>query len=264
MKPTRITTAIFAVAFVALAASDLAAQQGGRQGRRGGFGGGGPGGRGGDPTMGLLRVDEVKAELGITPEQDEALQKLAEQSRSARPAGGGLNFRDMSEEERKAAFEKLQTELAARAKETKEKLEEVLLPDQIERLDQISLQVRGARALNDPEVREQLKVSPEQVAKLAEVRESTQTKMREKMQELFQSGDRTGMREAFDELRKEVDQETLGVLNEDQRAQFEKMKGEPFEMPDRGFGRGGPGRGPGSGGPGSGGRRRGPPDSSNE
>ena len=74
-----------------------------------------------------------------------------------------------------AEIEKMRQEVAARTKELKEKLEEVLLPGQMERLEQISLQVRGANAISDADIREKLNVSDEQITKLAEVRQTIQS-----------------------------------------------------------------------------------------
>lgn len=258
MKRTHLATAIIAVAMVALFTADLLAQEGGRRGRRGG----GPGGRGGDPTMGLLRSDEVKVELDITEGQQAALDKLAERSRERGASGERPNFREMSEEERDEFIETMRKEQAERSQKTKELLEEVLLPAQMERLDQIALQAQGAGALENRDVREALKLSEDQIAELAETRESIQSTMREKMQELFQNGDRDAMREAFGQLREESEEKLFGVLTEDQNAQFEKMKGKPFDLPQQGFGRGGRRGGPG--GPRGEGRRRGGPGQNRE
>ncbi len=255
MKLNRFSAAILAIGMTAFLVSDSMAQEGTRR-DRGGFGGGpgGPGGRGGDPTMGLLRFEEVKTELKVSDEQQQAIDKLAEQNRASAEAGDRPNFREMSEEERGEFLEKMRRTQVELAKQTKEQLEEVLLPEQIERLEQISLQVRGAGALEDEEVREQLQMSDDQIAKLAETRQSVQTTMRERMQELFQSGDRDAMREAFGKIRAEMEEQLFGVLTDEQKSKFQEMKGEPFKMPEQAFGGG---RGPGGfGGPG-GGRRGG-------
>jgi hypothetical protein len=231
-----------------------------RGGRRGGGGFGGPGGGGGDPVSGLLRSKEVREELKITDAQDAAIQKLAEANRRKRPEG--VNFREMSEADRTAFFEKMQKEQAENAAKMKEQLEEVLLPEQIERAQQISLQVQGVRALNQADVAKKLGITAEQKAELKKVQESLQSDMREKMREMFTGGgggDREGMREKMLELRKEMEAKVLAVLTEDQRSEFEKMKGKPFEMPqDAGFGgrRGGRGGGD-AGGPDARGGRRG-------
>ncbi len=267
MKLSRIVTGLLAVALVAFMVSDTLGQEEGRRGRggpgRGGPGGGfqrgpggpggGPGGgfgRGGDITLGLLRVEEVRAELQIAPDQEEALTKLAEQARPERP---DADFRSMSEEERTAFFEKMRKQMEEKNAEMKDQLIEVLLPEQMDRLDEIALQVRGVQALSDDEVAGKLKITDAQKKELDKVREDLQTKMRDQMRELFASGDRDKMQEAFGTARKEMEDGILAVLSKDQQAEFEKMKGDPFEMPE-GFGRGGFGSrgGGGFGGPGGG------------
>ncbi|MEC7409875.1 MAG: hypothetical protein VYB72_13735, partial [Planctomycetota bacterium] len=157
-------TSLIAAGLMVLFATNVEAQrpgggQGGGfrggQGQQGGGFRGGPGGGfgsrgGGGSSMGLLRIEAVQTELEISPAQKEALDKLAEQGRGERPDFG--NFREMSEEERREAFEKMRTQAEERAKEMMGQLEEVLLPQQLERLQQISLQIRGVQALEDPEV----------------------------------------------------------------------------------------------------------------
>jgi nanoRNase/pAp phosphatase (c-di-AMP/oligoRNAs hydrolase) len=199
-------------------------------------------------TMGLLRVEEVQTELEVSPQQKEALVKMEEQARSERPDFG--SFRDMSEADRQAMFEKIRKQ----AEEAKEQLQEVLLPQQLERLDQIALQIRGVQALDDAEVAAKLEITADQKKKLVEVRESQQEKMREQMRELFQGGGGGGgdPRAAFAKVREEMEKEILTVLNAGQQKKFEEMKGEKFEMPES-FGRGGFGGGPPGGGGGRGG-----------
>jgi hypothetical protein len=269
MKISRVVTGFLAVALMVLMVSDSFAQErrgggppGGFQGRRGPGGGpgfGGFGGRGGSDMMkfGLLRMEQVQTELEISPQQKEALEKLAEQGREDRPDFGGI--RDMSESERSAFFEKMRKDAEERAAEMKAQLEEVLLPQQSDRLDEIALQVRGIQALEDEDVASKLKITETQKQKMGEVRESMGEKMREQMRAMFQGGgrpDREAMEKAradMEKLRGDIEKEVLAVLSSDQQKQFEEMKGEKFEMPE-GFGRfGGPG-GPGGGGFGRGGR----------
>ncbi len=267
MKLSRFATGFVAVALVAFVVSDVLGQDqtprrgggGGRGGAPGGFPGRGPGGPGGfggfggrpgggDMTMALLRVDEVQKELEVSPDQKEALEKLAEKARSERPDFG--NFRDMSEADRTAAFEKMRKqsdEMTAMVRE------EVLLPNQVERIDEIALQVRGVQALEDEEVAKKLTITADQKAKFASIREAQGAKMRE----MFQGGGGQGGfdREAFGKLREDMEKDMLAVLNTDQQKKFEEMKGEKFDMPEGAMGRGGFGGGPGGpGGFGGGGR----------
>lgn len=279
MKLSRFATAMLAVALVALMASTSFAQPGGGRrggggpgaggfgGRGGGFGGfGGFGGGGSDMTFTLLRVEAVQTELQIAPDQKEAITKLEEQAREERGDRGSRgdqpNFREMSDEERREFFEKRQKEQQERVAKMKEQLEEVLFPEQMERLEQIALQLRGIAALADEKVAAKLKITAEQKEKLTKVQEEMRGSMGEKIRELFSSGNRDGMREAMTKMREDMEKEVLGVLTSTQQKQFEDMKGEKFEMPEgsrigfggRGGTRGGFGGAGGRGGDGGGGR----------
>jgi len=217
------------------------AQERGRRGGGFGRGVGGPG-MGGDPALMLLRNEEVQLELQLSPQQKEALEKMAQQSRPERPEGS--DFREMDEDQRREFFEKMRAEQEERVTEMKQQLEEVLLPNQTQRLNQIALQVRGVQALSDPEVAKKLNVTEEQTKELEQVRESLRTEMQEKMRSLFSNRDRDSggdMREELGKMREEMEGKILAVLTPAQQKQFEEMKGEPFELPAgaMGFGRGG-------------------------
>ncbi|TWU56494.1 hypothetical protein Poly51_24050 [Rubripirellula tenax] len=240
-----------------LTVAAVSAQDGNRQrggGGGGGFGGrpgggGGGGGMGGDPTFTLLRVDEVRTELEISPDQEEALKKLGEQMRPTRPEG--VDFRSMSEEDRTKFFAKMQKESSEKMAEMKLQLDEVLFPEQMERLKEISLQAQGAQALGDPEVVSELKISDTQKKELDEVRESLREEMTTKMRELFSNRDgNSDMREQMTKMRSDMDEKIFAVLTPAQKTQFEEMKGEKFDLPDGalGGGRGGPGGGGDRGG----------------
>lgn len=285
MKISRIATALLAVALMAFLATDVMAQRGG--GRPGGGGGqGGPGGRGGGPgggpggrggggfgfgtpslgqmALGLLRVEEVRAEVELMPDQEEALKKMGEQGRPERP---DFNFQEASEEERQEFFAKMQKQREEQNVKMQEQLEEILLPDQFDRLQEIAVQVLDVNALTVKEVTEELKMSESQSEELKEVQTKLRDEMRAKMGEIFQGGgggDRDAMREKFAQLREENNKKVLDVLTSEQRSDFEKMKGEKFEIPEGamrnmfGGGRGGRGGGPGGGAGGRGGRGGGP------
>jgi hypothetical protein len=92
--------------------------------------------------------------------------------------------------------------------------------------------------------------------------------MRDQFGSLFQRDqsdeERQAVRDKVDALRKESDEKILANLNDEQKKQFEAMKGAKFEFPEGAFGfGGGRGRGgrPGGDGAEGGGRRR--PDGGN-
>ena len=124
-------------------------------------------------------------------------------------------------------------------------LGEVLDKDQVDRLNQIYVQVAGIAILQDPLVAKQLEISEEQVAKMREMRDE----MRSELREMARDGDREEMREKFREMNEELGEKMMDVLSDSQQGDLDKMKGKPFEMPAdamsqrRGRGRGGEGRG---------------------
>jgi Spy/CpxP family protein refolding chaperone len=218
---------------LACVASAEAQRQGQGRGGRGGFGGGG---FGADPLT-LLSNEKVQKELDLTSEQKDSVKKLADERQTqGREAFAAL--RDLSQDERRAKMDEMRK--AAQAK-----VDAILLPPQVERLKQLTLQRQGAGALSDPEVAKALNISEDQKKQLADIREAAGAQMRELFTAGGGGGDRAAMREKMTAMQKEIMGKELAVLNADQKAQFEKMQGEKFEFPAD-LGRGGPG---GRGGP---------------
>jgi hypothetical protein len=211
------TSLLTGLALVLALSSFASAQRGGGFGRDGGS------------LSGLLRSDEVLKEIEVTDEQKAELTKVLDESRGERPDFGG--FRDLSEEERAKRFAEMREAAAKRNADLKAKLEKVLLPPQMKRLNELSVQRQGVSALSNPEVAAALKLTDMQKETLA----ATIEKNGQKMRELFQgAGDnREGLREKMEQLRKESNEAVLGVLSEEQKKQFEEMKGEAFEFPQR-------------------------------
>jgi len=234
----------------------------GGPGGPGGFGGpGGPGGmmgmgaRGGAGNLiGLLGREEVRNEIEMMPDQVAGLRKLAERQRPERP---DFDFRNASDEDRAAFAAKMQAQQAERAADVKAALEELLLPNQFERLEQIAIQAQGAAALMTPEVAEKLGLSKEVTAAMTKDMEASVEKGREMMQAAMRDRDRDreaagGVREKIAEMRKELETKLVAHLSDEQKSKFEEMKGKPFELAPMTFG----GRGPGGEGRGPGGEGR--------
>lgn len=279
---------------VAMISSTAEAQRGGRGGgpqgggQRGGFQGGGfqrggsPfGGRGGAPTIGrsqLLRSEDVQKELNVSDAQMDTIKEAMEAFRKDREGSRPdfSSFRDMSQEERTAAMQKLREEAEKASKEADAVLEALLEPAQVKRLDQIAFQVKSqagmAALLQSEELRKELSLTDEQTAKLTAIKEKADEATRaagEEMRNAFRGGGDGGerpdprammeeMRKKMEASRKAVDTEVMAVLNDGQKAKIEEMKGEAFEVDMRslmgGRGRGGATRGGGRGGDAGGGR----------
>lgn len=243
------------------------AQDGRGRGGRGARGGGafGSGFFGGGPgqvdlaqlQVLLLRNEDVHAELEMMPDQLEGLRKLAERQRGDRQQGrGDFDFRSASEQERRERFEQMQQQQAERAQETLEHLEELLLPAQLERLQQIAIQQAGEMALVNDDVAQQLGLSGEQVAAMKKDIEANSEKMRASVEPLLRERNFEAMREKAEAMRSQLTEKLLARLTSEQRAEFESLKGAPVELSQRGFGRRGGGAGFRGGRP-DGGQRRG-------
>ncbi len=133
------------------------------------------------------------------------------------------------------SLERIETEMAA--------LKDVLLEHQINRLNEIYVQVAGPGAFADPLIARELGISEDQHQQLRD----KQQEMREQVREMMQSGDRESMREQIGEMRTQMSSDLMAVLTDDQRATLETIKGAAFEMPEGAMRRPGSGRRPGGG-----------------
>jgi len=268
-----LRAAIFSLTVAVLAGSVLEAQeanpQGGRPegGQRGGRGPGGGFPGGGFPGGGrmdkatLLGIAQVQKELEIGEDQlffvKELVASQREKSSALRSSLG--DFRQMSDEERTKAFADMQAKREKQSAEADAEIEAFLSEDQRTRLDQISVQVRGTRALSDDDVATKLGVTDSQKEQFKTITDGQREEMRTVFESLRggnQGGgdaggnagrgrgnfDSTAMRTKMEELTKKTDAKILDVLTADQKAKFAAMKGKAFEL-DRsalfGGGRGG-------------------------
>lgn len=244
--------------------SSRGGRDGGRDGARGRDGGGGfrggPGAGGGmfggpgggDSEIGLLRSEEVRQELELMPDQEDAIGAIGKRSESTDRGGFDprqFDFRNASEEERIEMFKKMQAARKEQASKQREQLGKILLPEQMGRLQQINLQTQGIAALAETDVQKQLGITETQTEKLQQIRSDQETKMRDSMREMWQSGDRDGIREKAMKMRDEVETLVLKELTPAQKQKWDEMKGKPFDLtvlrrPDAGRGPAGSGRGP--------------------
>lgn len=215
----------------------------------------GPGGFGaGMGMLGLLRLEQVRDELGITEEQQAKLQELGRQlMESGRERFQGL--RDLPEEQRRARLQELMEQARA---EMEEQIGKVLTADQMKRLRQIALQQElqapgGVRALARKDVAAALGLTEEQVRKINALADSIQ----EQMRGMFRPGagpeEREQLRQKMEELRANARKEVEQILTQEQLGKLKELLGAPFRIemgpgfgPPRGEGAPrGPQRGPG-------------------
>ena len=218
----------FALVVLATAASVAQAQGGGRRGGRG------------VSSLMLLQSEQVQKELELTDDQKTSATKLAEEYRPGGGGGGG----NTSPEDRQKRREELQ-----------KKVNDILTPQQQQRLDEIVLQVsvkiQPSQALSDAKIAEKLQLTEDQKQQLTDIT----SEYRQKTMDLFQGGGPPD-RDAMTKLRTEQSDKTMTVLTADQKDQLTKLQGKTLEIDAgqllRGFGRGRNRDGGGGGGNGGG------------
>jgi Spy/CpxP family protein refolding chaperone len=193
----RLTQIALVAAVAALSASPALAQRGGF----GGFGGG---------EIFLLGQKSVQEELKMT---DAQVKKVAELAEKQRESFQGL--RDLSQEERRTKMQEL-------TKANDKAISEILKPEQLKRVKQISLQRQGARAVNNEEVAKSLKITDSQKEKIREI----QTKAREETQGLGFDEDGRKKRQ---EVMQATNEKIMGVLTAEQKTKLKEMQGETFK-----------------------------------
>lgn len=225
--------ALIAMTVLSVAALDAEAQRGG--GRGGPGGGRGPGGGGGGSSvLELLRRDEVKGEVGLTEDQEKALTEMQSGLRDS------PEFREImdrsrtarSDEERRAIFGEMRTVM-------QKKVDAIIRPEQRSRLDQLSLQRQGFRALADPDMAGQFNISSDQQAKISELNQKYEEARREFRFNRDMSEEERDAK--TDALRAEFEKNASAILSSQQLQAFEQKKGKPFAFADT---QGGPPGGP--------------------
>jgi len=169
----------------------------------GGFGGG---------SLFLLTQKSVQEELKMTEEQVKKATDLQEKQRE-----NFKGFKDLSKEEIKSKMEE-------RTKETKKAVDDILKPEQVKRLKQISIQQAGARAYSDPEVVEALKITDEQKEKIKGIQEDSFKEMPKRGE-----GDREENAKKIEAIRKATKEKVEGVLSAEHKSKLKDLTGEPFK-----------------------------------
>jgi hypothetical protein len=211
-----LSKTIVALGLVALMAGPALAQQGRGGGGGRGFGGGGIG-------M-LLNNASVQQELKLEPAQIEKAKAVAEKAREKFTASRD-SLQSLQGEER---FKKL-AELNKEANEEANKAAAAFLhKDQIHRLHQIHHQVQGAQAFTEEHVQNRLKLTDAQKSDIDSIVQSSNSGMRELMQNM--QSDPEGTRAKLAEHRKETLAKVESKLTHDQKAEYKEMLGAPYEI----------------------------------
>jgi hypothetical protein len=187
----------------------------------------------------LLSSEAVQKELTLNDDQKKEIADLATQLRQdAIEIFSGLQ--DLNPEEQKEQMPEIIKMIGEKGKEVQTKVDKVLDAKQVARMKELSIQSRGATALEDEEIVAALKIDDAQQKKLAELREEGNAAMQEAIEGLRAGGgDQGEIRKKIGELRKSLSEKALAALTPAQREQFDKLKGAEFKFP-QGGGRGFP------------------------
>jgi hypothetical protein len=181
----------------------------------------------------LVQNRLVQQAIDVTDQQAASIARLADESRG-RSAGIRYGSLSMSRDERERNASEARARREEQTEEIRAKLAGILSSVQLQRLGQISIQLRGVSALRDPNVATALGLTEDQRTELDTVDDKINGLMRSHTRELFRSGNGDGVRQAMETIRKQADEELVAVLTTEQKLKFEELKGEPFQMPDDG------------------------------
>ncbi len=243
-----LSLGVVALSIAFVSASVAEAQQ------RGGFG------RGGADKISLVGNSQIRTELKISEEQQFFVDELlADHRAKTREAFSGIDFssfRDKPEDERRKVMEEINAKRQKIVKQNEEVLVEFLTEAQNKRLSEITLQLRGTRALADADVAKQLDLSESQTEKIRAALKTADDERRK----LFEAGRRrpegdrpeggerrrpgggfdfSAIREKMEAARKKTDESVLAVLSPEQKKKYESLKGAAFTLERRGRERGG-------------------------
>jgi hypothetical protein len=201
--------------FLALSAAGVLAQgQGGRAG----------GDSPNEPTY-LLASESVEQELALSDEQKLRLQRLREQEEQrARTFFRGMI--GMSQEQ-------IQAKLDKRANVERAKIEKVLTPEQMRRLNEINVRAAGVTALGFDEVAEELALTADQRTRLRALGDDS----RRQLMELYANDGAAPEGQAGNERKQKQEEivaararKAMAVLTKEQKEKLAKLQGDPFDV----------------------------------
>jgi hypothetical protein len=206
------------------------------------------------PSSMLLRIPEVRTELGVSESQKKQLDDLAaEVTEQLKSSFGQFNFQEfqkLSQEEREKRMSEMRTKAEETGKQVDAKVNKILDSKQLARLNQLQIQREGSAAFSRPEVVKRLSLTEQQQEKIKKIQDDSRPQLRG-----MQNMSETERREMFTKMqdqRKKALTDIQALLTDEQTLEWAEMWGKDFKFPEpQAFG--GFGRGKDSG------ERRGPP-----
>jgi hypothetical protein len=182
---------------------------------------------GADPFHLLMNSTEVQAELGLTKLQLAGLEKAARNFHTQLAA--------LLAPRPGVSPEQAQADLQAHVESARGMVARELRPQQLARLHQIMLQLEGpCLAAIDPQARMQLRITPEQAARIDQACRARAMQMRDAFRPPGNGADFCAMiaanRERIEKVRSAADQRIAAILSPQQNAAFEHMVGKRISL----------------------------------
>ncbi|HWB08045.1 MAG TPA: hypothetical protein VG826_02285 [Pirellulales bacterium] len=214
-------------------------------------------GMGGSPTL-LLSMPEVRKELSVSDEQGKEIDDVLAALRESRGGFSFQEFQNLSNDERQNRMQEMRAKAEEAEKAAAERLNKILKPEQLTRLNQSVLQRQGTTALTRPEITNRLGLSQEQQDKIQEIQEDVRPRLGVGGLQNLSDEERQSRFAEMRERRNKAQADMLAVLTNDQMTKWTELRGEEFDFPAfSGFG--GTGRPASEGGPTEGGPTEGGP-----
>ena len=187
--------------------------------------------------LGLLRMESIQGEIELVDDQREEIEALQEEMWTEMRERMS-SVRDLEPEERRERFAELRIEMEAQREQYQERIEAVLLPQQLKRLKELQVQSGARRSgqgslgiLQNEAILEELGIDAEKRKELEAKAEEVLAKLQTQIKK----------------MKADAEEEILSVLSSEQRKKFREKVGESFDFDrdgEAGFGgRGGRGGG---------------------
>lgn len=178
----------------------------------------------------LVRNPKVMEEIKLSEEQSTKIDELFQELTAAR-RGITAELRGVPAAKRQKKLAEIQKKISEKTNEINKAIEKTLDPDQVARLEQLAIQRQGLAALSNPQIAKKLKLTEEQLQKIAAIR----TEGLKKRQQLIQDAragivDRGQLAEKTKKIEEQTKKEVLLVLTMEQQTRFNLMQGEAFDF----------------------------------
>lgn len=179
----------------------------------------------------IVGMPEIQQELELSDDQKKLLEALLadlrDQGRGVLRGGFGVPRGGADGPLRPEQFRERLESMNQRGEQL---VMVVLEPKQSIRLKELRIQREGVRALDRSEVSKTLELTKEQLEEIRRIRSEASTAP-------GRAGERPTAPPSRDTLRK-LETDIMAVLSDEQKNQWEQLKGEPFRFPERFSGRG--------------------------